>query len=139
MYTLYVSGPSGFPTDIQATAVSSTTIRVEWNNVEEAERNGNITHFEIIISLPSSAAVNESNITVQVSWKDRDFMFDDLEEFTEYNVSLRAFTVVGPGPFSPHLGVQTLEDGVCNYSEYVWVFLLCYVSIIILKVGAQSN
>ena len=117
VYIVCISGPSGFPTDIQATAVSSTTIRVEWNNVEEAERNGNITHFEIIISESLSAAVNESNISVQVSWKDRDFVFEDLEEFTEYNVFLRAFTVVGPGPFSPHLGVQTLEDGVCNYSE----------------------
>lgn len=107
-----MSGPSGFPTDIQVTAVSSTTIRVEWSNVEEDERNGNITHFELILSLSSLTATNDSNISsVQASWKDRDIVFEDLEEFTEYNVSLRAFTVIGPGPFSPHLSVRTLEDG----------------------------
>ena len=35
-----------------------------------------------------------------------------LQEFVEYNISVRAYTSVGPGPFSPIEVVQTAEAGM---------------------------
>lgn len=96
-----------------ATAISSTSVRVNWNMLEESERNGNITHFEIILtpSLLAVASFPIPTISVNTLWKSREADIIGLEEFTEYDVTIRAFTVVGPGPFSPASLVVTLEDG----------------------------
>ena len=34
-----------------------------------------------------------------------------LQEFTEYNISVRAYTSVGPGPYSEEVTNRTFEDG----------------------------
>ncbi len=36
-----------------------------------------------------------------------------LQEYVEYNLSVRAFNGAGPGPFSPEIAERTLEDGEC--------------------------
>ena len=36
-------------------------------------------------------------------------LVENLEEYAEYNISVRAFTKVGPGPFSPTVIARTLE------------------------------
>ncbi len=35
---------------------------------------------------------------------------ENLQEYVEYNISVRAYTVVGAGPFSPEVLQPTLED-----------------------------
>ena len=35
----------------------------------------------------------------------------DLEEFVDYNISVRAFTSVGGGPYSDEVAVTTFENG----------------------------
>ena len=35
-----------------------------------------------------------------------------LEEYVEYNISVRAYTSVGPGPYSDPVTERTLEDGM---------------------------
>ena len=35
-----------------------------------------------------------------------------LEEFVEYNISVRAYTSQGPGPFSDNITQLTQEDGM---------------------------
>ena len=34
-----------------------------------------------------------------------------LQEYTEYNISVRAYTSVGPGPYSEEVTNRTVEDG----------------------------
>ena len=34
-----------------------------------------------------------------------------LEEFVEYSIRMRAYTALGPGPFSPLVSSITFEDG----------------------------
>lgn len=41
--------PSGPPQDVTAVAISSRTVQVTWNDVLEAERNGILTEYEVII------------------------------------------------------------------------------------------
>jgi len=36
---------------------------------------------------------------------------EGLEEYVEYSVRVRAYTSVGPGPFSVAMVSRTLEDG----------------------------
>ena len=36
-----------------------------------------------------------------------------LEEYVEYNITVRAYTSVGPGPYSdPPITERTMEDGI---------------------------
>ena len=35
----------------------------------------------------------------------------DLEEYVNYNITVRAYTSVGPGPYSDPMIVRTSEDG----------------------------
>ena len=107
MVFFFASAPSGPPTDVTASASSSTSITVNWSGVKENEQNGNITHYEIELS-----ALNETK-SVLVSFTERSVEVLDLEEFTVYSVSVRAFTVVGPSPYSTPITATTLEDGEC--------------------------
>ena len=45
-----------------------------------------------------------------------------LEEYVEYNITVRAYTSEGPGPYSdPPVTERTLEDGMCEAP-----LLLCF-------------
>ena len=41
-------------------------------------------------------------------------LLQDLVPFSVYNISVRASTGAGPGPFSAEISVRTLEDGECS-------------------------
>ena len=46
--------------------------------------------------------MNTSNISI---------VLEGLQEYVEYSISIRAYTSVGRGPFSPSVNNQTFEDG----------------------------
>ena len=94
--------------------LSSTEIMVTWDMVPPIDQNGIITMYEVqyepletfngaIGTL--SETVLTSNMTVTLT---------ALQEFVEYNISVRAFTVVGPSPYSLPVTQTTLEDGKAN-------------------------
>ena len=104
--------PSNFPQAVQATAISSTDIEVTWEQVPPSDRNGFITYYEIFYEplitfggVLTSASVNIS------SRSPRSVILSDLQEFVDYNISVRAFTEVGAGPFSPVETERTFQDG----------------------------
>ncbi len=90
------------------TAISPIEIQVNWTEVPEINRNGNITTYEVMY---------EPLITfdiLTVAWVDTTNVFivlTGLEENVEYNISVRAYTSVGPGPFSLEEMEITFEDG----------------------------
>ena len=47
----------------------------------------------------------------RVSGTEFSAMLTDLEEFVVYNISVRAYTIVGEGPFSDSMIIMTPEDG----------------------------
>ena len=46
---------------------------------------------------------------------------EGLEEYVEYSVRIRAYTSVGPGPFSVALANRTLESELIACKRYVIV------------------
>ena len=92
-----------------ALVLSSTEIKVFWEEVPALNLNGLVTMY-MVISIPvdtfgaqiSSVAINTTllNATLTV-----------LEEYVGYNISVRAYTSVGPGPYSDSVVKRTLEDG----------------------------
>ena len=50
-------------------------------------------------------------VTMTMNTSNTSIVLGELQEYVEYNVSVRAYTSVGPGPFSPGVDNQTFEDG----------------------------
>ena len=87
--------------------LSSTKIQVSWTEVEPINQNGVIIQYEIMYNssfeLEGSVFTNGSTLMVIIT---------GLEEDTDFNVSVRAYTSVGPGPFSVGVMKKTEEDGL---------------------------
>ena len=88
---------------------SSTKIRVTWGEVLENERNGNITRYEVEYSQSTFMSVQEVGI-VSIQVPEMTAMLNNLEEFVEYSVRVRAYTVAGSGPFSQPVAESTLQS-----------------------------
>ena len=102
------SVPASPPDNVQADVLSSTEIRVSWTEVPEIDRNGIISMYEVMyeplmtFGVLTPAKVNTTNLTIIVA---------GLEEDVNYNISVRAYTSVGPGPYSEDITNRTFEDG----------------------------
>ena len=80
-----------------------------WEEIPAIDHNGIITVFEVFfepLQFEESLAARYINATDLVT------IISDLQEFVEYNISVRAYTSVGPGPFSPVVTNRTFEDGI---------------------------
>ena len=98
--------PSSSPSNVSAMAVSSTMISVMWQEVTAIDKNGNITRYEVMYN-GEFDVMNQSNFT---DGNTQSFNITGLDEFANYTISVRAYTSVGPGPYSPIALVTTDED-----------------------------
>ena len=106
MTSSFSSVPDGSPENVQADVLSSTEIRVSWTEVSEIDRNGIITMYEVMyepFGVLTPATVNTTNLFIIVG---------GLEEDFDYNISVRAYTSMGPGPYSEDVTARTMEDGM---------------------------
>ena len=108
---VFPSVPDAPPQNVMTMVLSSTEIEVTWEEVPAINRSGIITMYEVqydpldtfgdqiaIAMVDTSGPVLMTNLT-------------GLEEYVEYNISVRAHTSPGPGPYSDPVTVRTLEDG----------------------------
>ena len=111
--------PTSFPVNITAEAVSSTRIEVFWGQVPAIDRNGIIcgysVEYEPLEEGSGSTTINVADIGTTLAF---------LQEYMLYNISVRAFTNVGPGPYSSPVTVITDED--CEFSIGVLYILAVY-------------
>ncbi len=107
--------PSSSPRNITIISVSSTSIGVMWENVRESDENGVMIAFEVLyIPLETFNGILVPEL-VNTSASNRTVTFTNLEEYVFYNISVRAYTSVGAGPFSAFITKRTLEDSkLCN-------------------------
>ena len=82
---------------------------VSWDEVPPIDRNGIVTNYEVLYEpletfggAIMSMTVNTTNTSTTLS---------GLEEFVEYNISVRAYTSEGPGPYSEEITMMSFEDG----------------------------
>ena len=104
------TAPSEPPQNVQATTISSTEIMVTWEEVPPIDQNGIIISYEIEYEpLQFTGELNTGTIINDAT--DLEVAIIGLEEYVEYNISVRAFTSVGPGPYSDPVTERTFEDG----------------------------
>ncbi len=107
--------PSSSPNNVTIISASSTSIGVKWEDVREIDENGVIIAFEILyIPLETFNGRLVSEL-VNTSASNRTVTLNNLEEYVFYNISVRAYTSVGAGPFSSFIIQRTSEDSkLCN-------------------------
>ena len=101
------------PQNVTATALSSTEIAVSWEEVPAISRNGEIITYEVqyepLTLFDGQLSTDTFNIT------NTSLLFTiltGLEEYVVYNISVRAYTSTGPGPYSDPVSFRILEDGI---------------------------
>lgn len=57
---------------------------------------------------------------------DNSGVLTNLEEFVSYNISIRAYTRIGVGPFSPDITIVTPEDGEWYQGTTLPMYMLCF-------------
>ncbi len=110
--------PSSAPRNLSATAINSTAILVSWLEVAPADRNGNITSYDVMfVPLQNFSGALSTTPSVQGVLPSLSVLLTDLQEYVEYRIVVRASTSAGPGNYSNPVIERTQEDG--NYSIHV--------------------
>ena len=104
--------PASPPQNVTAMVESSTAIRVSWEEVPAFDRNGVITEYEVQYEPLETFGGQISTSTVNTSMLSINLI--GLQEFVDYNISVRAYTSAGPGPYSIGVVERTDTDGKNN-------------------------
>ena len=103
------SVPSAAPIIQEAMVLSPMEVVVSWLRVDPVHQNGIITVYEVdyqpLTDFGSEdvTRVNTTNTTIVLM---------DLHESVQYNITVRAFTSVGGGPFSNPVASITHVAGI---------------------------
>ncbi len=82
-----------------------------WDSVPPIDQNGIITMYEVLYRPLETFSGTLQTVIRNVSMTEMSVVLIDLQEFNSYNISIRAYTSVGEGPYSEDLTVITLENG----------------------------
>ncbi|XP_022810231.1 receptor-type tyrosine-protein phosphatase F-like [Stylophora pistillata] len=95
--------PRGGPANVLPTEVNKTTFNISWTTLPREQSNGDVILYNVKVELlsrgtrqkrasVSSKTVNTTNTFILLS---------GLLLCSQYQVSVRAYTKIGPGPYSP--------------------------------------
>ena len=108
------------------TEVSSSTIRVMWDTVPAVDQNGFIVHYDV--EYTSQSNITHFQLTVSLYAQ-----LVGLEENAEYSIRVRAYTNVGPGPYSALVRVTTLRE-----SKHVYIKCLTTIRLHVFDFSVMS-
>ena len=111
MFYSTLTAPASPPENIIATVLSSTEILVNWDSVPSVYQNGIITMYEVLYQPLETFGGAIQTLSRNLSGTEMSVVLTDLEEFVYYNISVRAYTSVGEGPYSDDVTVRTNENG----------------------------
>ena len=104
-----IVAPSAAPSGFTVTAKTSTSITASWQLPPVDERNGIIRGFKLFYKKKGSSGsatllnINSGSTLIKV--------VTGLDEYTEYEFQVLAYTSIGDGPKSSKKYERTKEDG----------------------------
>ena len=98
--------PSSPPRNVQGQTVNSRQIFLSWDIPEFGGRNGIITGYSVHVLEIITNTEFEYNVTNRTT-----FLVERLHPHYEYQCSVAAATIVGIGPYSVPIVINTDEDG----------------------------
>ena len=106
MYMIAIySVPSGYPQNVEATAVSSRMSTLSWDPPNYEDRNG------VIIGYVINVTNTRRSDTLQYTSNTTSLTLSMLSPYTTYYCIVAARTSAGTGPFSTVIRLLTLQDG----------------------------
>ncbi|XP_036833695.1 receptor-type tyrosine-protein phosphatase S isoform X16 [Oncorhynchus mykiss] len=108
--------PSAPPQDIKCSSSSSTTLLVSWRPPPVESQNGALAGYLVRYQVVGAfvegggGGAGEPMEEPAVPPRDGQVLLQKLEKWTQYRVTLAAFTEIGPGPESEPLLCRTDED-----------------------------
>ena len=111
--------PTGFPTNISATATSPTSATLAWIAPPFERQNGIIIGYDIIINDMSHGE------TFYISTNQTYLSIDFLQPFRMYSFSIAALTKVGIGPFS--MGETVVNTPQAGRVEWLHVYAYHFI------------
>ena len=84
---------------------------VSWEVIPPVDRNGIIVSYEVLYVPLETFSGSIGSMMVTTSSMELSAELVGLEEYVNYEISVRAYTRVGAGPYSDPIINQTLEDG----------------------------
>ncbi|KAJ8246101.1 hypothetical protein GJAV_G00263660, partial [Gymnothorax javanicus] len=103
------SVPSGYPENVTAEAVSSTSILVTWGPVPEQEKNGYILGYKVLYKEQDSEA--EPQVHLVKGNLTQSALLRNLRKYILYQIQVLAFTRIGDGePSSPPVLERSKDD-----------------------------
>ncbi len=103
--------PSGAPQNFTAIGMGSSSVKLQWDLPARKHRNGEIIKYELMYHKRSDETEDYTTNTT-----DTYEIIEGLEMNTDYIFKIRAYTSMGPGPWSNRLPFRTF--GHCTYSLY---------------------
>lgn len=94
---------------MRAIPISPSAISVSWSEVPDRDKNGNITKYEVEFNQTYFQEIPYSQTVDVAGASSTDVLIENLEEFVEYSVRVRAHTGIGSGPFSLVVMATTKE------------------------------
>jgi len=104
--------PASPPTNVTATVLSHTEIMVTWDIVPPIDQNGIITMYEVLYQPLETFGGAIGTQARNMSGLEMSVQLLNLEAFVEYNISVRAYTSVGAGPYSEDITQITSQAGM---------------------------
>lgn len=103
--------PEAPPEEVTGSAVSAKEIRVTWKPPDPKKQNGKLEGYRVFVLENISGKTDKDAVEKIVGGDQLSVTVDGLKTWTEYKVSVLAFTKVGDGPRSAPVIVKTDEDG----------------------------
>ena len=111
------SEPSVAPKDVFSSTLNQTTFNISWSPLTREESYSKVTSYEIKAFLKSSGdrQKRSPDISKTVDTLRASAILYDIPPC--YSVSVRAYTVAGPGPFSQPLPLETLSEFLFFFNQ----------------------
>ena len=116
------TAPASPPIGIMTDAASPTSVNVLWEEVPPIDQNGIIITYEVCyepLEIFDGTIMKDKVNTTELL-----YTLTDLEEFVEYNISVRAYTSEGSGPYSDAVTQITEEDSVFTRIDFMRLLII---------------
>lgn len=101
LYSVFLIDPSGIVQSInQAMFDEKESLHINFTDLLSMEKRGQITHFNISINKLENPwdSVNDTTQFFEIPSNNFTWSINGLDNYTEYYISITAYTHVGPGP-----------------------------------------
>ena len=110
-FLLYFSAPGAGPELPSSAQVNKTTFNISWEPLLREKSYGKVILYEVkAIFLKKGNLRKRSVIYSPVNTSVTFVVLSDLELCSKYNVSVRAYTAEGPGPYGQPLELETSSE-----------------------------